>query len=96
MVKQNLREASKSNWQTDNQKPMDEEIQIGALQRIADATEKMAEGFTELYKKLKTAENDVNYLNERLVYYRNEGKLMARRINALRGVITRIKKSKHK
>jgi hypothetical protein len=76
------RELSKKDWQSDN--PM-EGINSGSLQRIADATEKMAVNFVQLQ-------------NERDLYkrwYEGEKKSsqrMANRIRSLQGVITKLKK----
>lgn len=78
----NQREASKQNWNSTNT-VMD--INSGSLQRIADATEKMASSYDnlrndrDLYKKWYEEGNE------------NRNKL-ERKISALRGVITKLKK----
>ena len=64
-----------------------DELQLGALLRIADATEVMAQ-------------NHVKLQNERDMYARwykdskARGERMARRIAALQGVITKMKKAR--
>lgn len=78
----NQRDASRQNWSSSNTV---EEINSGCLQRIADATEKMAMNYTTL-------------LNERDRYYKwymeqqEVKEKLYRRISALKGVITRMKK----
>ena len=82
----NQREASKLNFTSNNTV---EEINSGCLQRIADATEKMASNYTslqndrDLYKRW--------YEEERA--YKNK---LHNRIRSLKGVITKIKKTKNK
>jgi hypothetical protein len=65
--------------------PDREEIKLGCLQRIADATEAMAKNHVQLQNSLdyyKRAYNDEIESRRRLV----------RQVNALRGVITKLKK----
>lgn len=64
----------------------DDSLKVGALMRIADATEMMARNYDQLI-----AERDRYkrwYEQER-----QSGQRMFRRINSLRGVITRMKKA---
>lgn len=65
--------------------PLDDRIKIGCLQRIADATEKMAQSYAalieerDLYKRWYDEEERRRHSAER-------------RIAALKGVITKLKK----
>lgn len=81
-----FKDQSRVSWQpVDNRQVTNEEIKIGALQRIADATEVMAQNHIKLQ-----AERD-QYKR----WYEHEQKSsqrMARRIAALQGVITKLKK----
>jgi hypothetical protein len=64
-------------------------VEVGCLQRIADATEAMAKPFVNLVSERERYER----------YYKSEredNKRLARRIAALQGVITKMKKSKSK
>lgn len=77
-----MREQSKQNW-TGNSNI--EDINAGSLQRIADATEKMAGNFIAL-------QNDRDMYKR---WYEETGKektKLYRRISALKGVITKLKK----
>lgn len=76
------REASKKEWTS---RDTLEEVNAGSLQRIADATEKMASNYTQLQNNLdweKKANKGLLETCERL----------RRRNQALRGVITKLKK----
>jgi len=83
----NWREASKLHWQrTGNPKtPTTEQISCGALQRIADAVEKMSGNYGSLigerdeYKRWYEEGQEVN-------------RRMANRERALRGQITKLKR----
>ena len=78
------RQESKQEW---NGTGTEQSINAGSLQRIADATEKMASNYTQLqnerdlYKRL---------YNEKLVTINK----LYRQISALKGVITKLKKKK--
>ena len=82
----NMREDSRENY-TDRK--THEDLQLGCLQRIADASEKMAQNHSALiderdrYKRWYEQE-------------RAEGIRMRRQIAALRGVINRMKKGAKK
>lgn len=78
----NLREASKQNWNADRSIT---DINAGSLQRIADATEKMAGNYISLQNDL---ERYKKWHSERSAEVISLG-----RVNkALRGVITKFKK----
>ncbi len=82
-----IRDASRGNYTTKDEAPTWQEVRDGALLRIADAPEKMAQRHTAL-------------IDERDMYkrwYDNETKrreIAERRIAALQGVITRMKKAR--
>lgn len=63
-----------------------EQINTGCLQRIADATELMASNYISLQRDLETYKR---WYKEQ----RESNNRMARRISALQGVITRMKKN---
>lgn len=81
----NLTEESRKNWSTAGFTASIEELKLGCLQRIADATELAAKNHAALI-----AERD------RLARWHEDDKKciarLVRRNNALRGVITRMKK----
>jgi hypothetical protein len=88
VVWKDYREESRTLWGTkiEQDKPIDREsITLGAILRIADATELMALNYTKLqteaekYKRWYDRECEVS-------------KGLAKRVSALQGVITRIKK----
>lgn len=82
-----IRDASRVDYTTAGEKPTWEEVRGGALLRIADAVEKVAQRHTAL-------------IDERDMYkrwYDRESERRAtaeRRIAALQGVITRMKKAR--
>lgn len=82
-----LRDASRKEYLLRGESAHTDELRTGALQRIADAVEKMAQRHTEL-------------IDERDMYkrwYDRESERRARaerRIAALQGVITRMKKAR--
>jgi len=85
----NYREESKRDWRrSDGCTPDIDQLKFGALQRIADATEAMAKNHVSLMAERDRFErwyNDERKRRERL----------ERRVNALRGVITKMKKARH-
>ncbi len=62
-----------------------EAINAGSLQRIADATERMAQRHTELLQQRDGFERSANY-------WRNQSSHKDRRINSLKGQITKLRK----
>lgn len=81
------RDASRTNWGRDLQEGQGsnvEDIQLGCLLRIADATEAMAKEHTRLIR-------DRDYYEAGYRRQRKEIEALARRIASLRGVITRMK-----
>ena len=92
MARINLRQASKVDWVTADQKgeyPGDTNIQLGCLMRIADATEKMALKYTQL-------EKDLEWYSKKYSEQRQEIDRMAKRIAGYKGHINRLKKAKKK
>jgi len=76
------REDSRKDW---NSTSTTQDINSGSLQRIADATEKMAAG----YDKLRY---DLDYYQRRAKELNIANHLCRRRMAALRGVITKLKR----
>ncbi len=92
MPKINLRQASKVDWATADQKgeyPGDTNIQLGCLMRIADATEKMAKKYTDM-------EANLEWYKKKYAEHRQELDRMAKRIAGYQGYINRLKKAKKK
>lgn len=79
-----MREDSKINW---NSNKTIEEINAGSFQRIADAAEKMAGNYIML-------QNDNDRIERNLKKEREKNLILRRRISALQGVITKLKKKK--
>ena len=80
----NYREESKTQWGTSEEKMTLEQINTGAILRIADATEKMASNYTRM-------ENDLKWYKEKYDEKNREIKRLERVIAGLRGHITRAK-----
>lgn len=81
-----FREESKSNWGiTIDRQPTNEEIQLGAILRIANASEKMASNYIKMQQDLEWYRIRCKSLNE-TIGSRN------RQIANLRGQITKLKK----
>jgi len=78
-----MREASKQPWET-HRPPTLEQINAGSLQRIADATEKMAAS----YDQMRNARDYWQAEYERVSADRSR---LQKQVQALRGVITRMK-----
>lgn len=83
---ENFRKLSKNGWTGENTAG---NINIGSLQRIADATEKMAADYTAL-------QNDRDMYKRRNDDYEKKNAALHRKISALRGVITKLKQNKVK
>ena len=81
----NLVESSRENYRTRDPVPTESELRVGALQRIASATERMARSHEELeqdrdrWKRWHDAERDQRRRGDR-------------RIAALKGVVTRLQR----
>lgn len=85
-----FREASRLEWTpTQSDGPVAEQISIGCLQRIADATEKMALRYTELIDRNTRLQRDYNRLSEKSAK-------QERTIAGLRGTITKLKRAQSK
>ena len=79
----NVSNQSRAGWIFDE--PIPAVLSLGCLQRIADATEKMAGNYTQL-------QSDRDWFKSRNEELRKSNSRMARRIAALQGVITKLKK----
>lgn len=86
MAAKSLRGLSRTEWESSSEVVTRDDIILGALLRIADATEAMAKSHTALVAEKEQAIQSRNY-------YQAESERMARRIHALRGVITRFKRT---
>jgi hypothetical protein len=93
MSEKSLMDQSRVAWVAKNKgKETIEQIQTGALQRIANATEAMAVGFVQLKKELDSANMELVRLRD-LINQRNITiSRLYRRISALQGVITKTKR----
>ncbi len=83
-----LREASKESYGLVSDRATCEEINMGSLQRIADAVEKMASSYDNMRR-------DRDYYKERTEGLERNSRRMARRISALQGVITKMKRDRN-
>ena len=84
MVK-NFKDFSRENWQrTDGEKPVNEQLQLGCLQRIADATEAMAKNYVQL-------QTDVEFWKEEYHHEKNRREMFQRSIVAHKANYTRLK-----
>ena len=80
------KEESKGNYGTWQEKPLNlEQLNTGAILRIADATEKMASNYVKM-------EKDLAWYKERSANKEIEIEKLRRSNAALRGVIKRMKK----
>jgi hypothetical protein len=87
MANKSWKDQSRINWEPAGTRQITtEEIQVGALQRIADATEVMAKNHQNLI-------DERDRYKRRYEYEQKENQRMARRIAALQGVITKLKKA---
>ena len=82
-MSESLRAKSRRDWANDSS--TNEQIQLGCILRIADATEKMAQRHTELVRERDQFKASVDY-------WRTEAERVGRSNNALRGQITKLKK----
>ena len=82
------REESKGNWGIYQEETLNlDQINTGAILRIADATEKMASNYVKM-------ENELSYYKKQSLQRYDEIEKLRRSNAALRGVIKRMKKSK--
>jgi hypothetical protein len=75
---------SRKHWVAQGATPSTEQLGLGCLQRIADATELMAKRYEDLI-----AQRDMAFSQRD--YWREQHDSMARRLNSMRGVITKLK-----
>lgn len=82
----NYREHSKGEWhRRDDQTPTLDQLKFGAIQRIADATEKMAQRHTELIAERDQFERQYNAAQ-------NWSEIYRARLSAAKGQITKLRK----
>jgi hypothetical protein len=85
-MSESYKKESRKDWYlAGDAKPGNEHLQLGCLQRIADATELMAKRYADLIGEKERAESSRDY-------WRKEAERMGRRVTALRGQITKLKK----
>lgn len=82
---ENFKTASRREWSYTAEKPDMDELTLGALLRIADASEAMAQEHNRLIAREKFERNRANVLAGDVAY-------LERRVAALKGVITKMKK----
>lgn len=80
-----MKKASRDDFRLLGERPTSDEVKIGAIQRIADATEKMAQRYTELIDQRDRLERWGRDLNVKCAR-------LERSNAALRGQITKLKK----
>ena len=85
MTSETLRESSREEQTPSNRIVTLEVIQVGALQRIADAVELMAQSYKALI-------NDRDYYKRRFDGELKTAKSLSKSVSALKGVITKMKK----
>ena len=84
---QSYREGSKANWGVNGQESLTlEQVQTGAILRIADATEKMAVNHAQLLR-------DLDYYKGAYKSHQNQIDALSRSNAALKGQITKLKKA---
>lgn len=79
-----LRDESKKEWIPNAVPANAAEINIGSLQRIADAVEKMSGPYAEMLRQVESYKRLANNAEQ-------ENEHLLRRIRSLRGTITRMK-----
>lgn len=84
MAFKNYKEESKKNWGTNDKDLTLEQINTGAILRIADATEKMAGNYIQM-------ERDLKWYKEKHLEKSNEIARLNRVIATLKGHITKYK-----
>lgn len=82
----NFIDESKRGWFRENGNPTIEELTLGCLQRIAAATELSC-------KDREKLEREYKYMRDDRDYYRRESEQRGRRIAALKGQITKLKRA---
>lgn len=84
------KELSRTNWGKDyseGERPDRDDLKFGCILRIADSMEAMAKNHVKL-------QEDYNYMKERRDYLKERNLELERKNRALKGVITKLKKSK--
>lgn len=84
------KELSITNWGrnlSEDENPNRDDLKLGCLLRMADSMEAMAKNHVKL-------QDDYNYMKERRDYWQSEAESLQRKIRSMKGVITKLKKSK--
>lgn len=89
-----LRDLSKMRFSQRALKAEIDEVQAGALQRIADSLEKMEKPFADQIKEIERLKSDNAYLYKRLAEERDKAEALSRSIASYRGHLTRLKNKK--
>lgn len=87
-VFKSYREESRTNWGVtvpDSVKPDREQLHLGCMLRIADATEAMAKNFVQL-------QNDLKWEKERNIRLVERNDKLQRQVNAYKGILKKLKK----
>lgn len=80
----NLKELSKNEFGPTGVSPTIDQINCGSLQRIADATEKMATGYIQM-------ERDLKWYKQKFEEVSKTRNALERKISSMKGVITKLK-----
>jgi len=93
-----LREASRRDWGSDASRSgtviLAEDIRTGALLRIADAVEKMAERHTELIRQRDYYENEVKRLRTKREHLERSNASLRGHLSLKKKVIKELRKGK--
>lgn len=81
------RDISKQNWGTGEKLPSIEQINTGSLQRIADAVEVMSRSHAALLSERDSYKRQYEHQRDYVA-------ALERRVAALRGVVTKLKKKR--
>jgi hypothetical protein len=85
-MSENFDKESRKGWFVPDVAPTDTQLAVGCLQRIATATEVMAQNHDRLVRERDNARADSDY-------WRKEAGRLSRRLSAAKGQITRLKRS---
>ena len=87
-MSESYKKESRRDWRASGDAlPSIDQLKLGCLQRIADATELMAKRHADLIAEMESTERSRDYWRER-------AERIERSNNALRGQITKLKKAK--
>lgn len=89
-----LKDASRNDYWANGATATIQELQLGAVQRIADAQERIAANSDKMASNYTRLQSDLDYYKRLATERREENRRLGRRINALHGVITKLKNKK--